>query len=251
MRQSASRDIRLVSDLIYEKVFLHYTIKQWGLTPEELDASVSARVPVHLSRDDRYFQDTFQKMPMDGYLPLFRKMLANPLIEVRTGTSHEQATSTETFDHVVFTGPIDEFFDCRHGALPYRSIRFDMRSQQTKQPVQRWTVENYPTPAANHPYTRSTEFRLLTGQNDVDWTTCAFEFPEAYVPGQNEPYYPIPRDDNRAIFRKYEADARKLEAVTFVGRLADYNYYNMDQAVASALTCFEKRVAPKLSGIAA
>jgi UDP-galactopyranose mutase len=251
MRESASRDVRRIADLIYEKVFLHYTKKQWGLTPEELDASVSARVPVHLSRDDRYFQDAFQFMPSDGYLPIFRRMLDHPLIEVRTSMSHTDVIGTETFAHIVFTGPIDEYFDCRHGALPYRSIRFDMRAQPAAEPVQRWTVENYPTPASRHPFTRSTEFRLLTGQTGVDWTTCAYEYPEAYVPGMNEPHYPIPREENRALFRLYETDTRKLASVSFVGRLADYNYYNMDQAVASALACFEKRVAPKLTGIAA
>jgi UDP-galactopyranose mutase len=178
-------------------------------------------------------------------------MFDHPLIEVRTSTSHSDAIGIESFDHIVFTGPIDEYFDCRHGALPYRSIRFDMRAQPAVEPVQRWTVENYPTPATEHPFTRSTEFRLLTGQTDIGWTTCAYEYPEAYVPGQNEPHYPIPREENRALFKLYEADARKLSSVSFVGRLADYNYYNMDQAVASALVCFEKRVAPKLTGNAA
>ncbi len=245
MRASASHDVRKIADLIYEKVFLHYTIKQWGLTPEELDPSVSARVPVFLSRDDRYFQDSFQHMPTDGFTPLFRRMLDHPLIEIRTGVEYRDVLETEVFSRIVFTGPIDEFFDYRHGPLPYRSIRFDMRTEETASPVQRWTVENYPTPATEHPYTRSTEFRLLTGQTGIEYTTRAFEFPEAYVPGRNEPYYPIPREDNRAVFRRYEADARKLKTVTFVGRLADYNYYNMDQAVASALAVFEKEIAAR------
>lgn len=240
MRNSASVDIRRVADRIYEKVFLHYTIKQWGLRPEELDASVSARVPVLLARDDRYFQDSFQFMPTDGYTALFTRMLTHPRIEVQTGVSYLNAVASEAFDRIVFTGPIDEFFSHRHGALPYRSIRFDMRTEAATEPIQRWTVENYPTPAEQHPFTRSTEFRLLTGQQGIAHTTRAFEYPEAFETGKNEPYYPIPRADNRALFRLYEADARKLKTVHFVGRLADYNYYNMDQAVASALACFDK-----------
>lgn len=242
MRESASRDIRLIADLIYDKVFLHYTVKQWGLTPEQLDASVSARVPVYVSRDDRYFQDAFQFMPAQGYLQLFKRILDHPLIEVRTSASYMDTIDNEPFEHVVFTGPIDEFFDYRHGPLPYRSIRFDMVSQEAVIPVQAYTVENYPTPAEIHAYTRSTEFRLLTGQDDVGWTTRAFEYPEAYHVGVNEPHYPIPREQNRQIFRLYRTDAEKLNTVSFVGRLADYNYYNMDQAVASALSSFEKRI---------
>lgn len=243
MRKSSSSEVRRVADLIYEKLFLHYTIKQWGLVPEDLDASVSARVPVCLSRDDRYFHDYFQKMPADGYMALFGRMLNHPLIEICTGVSLKEVESVERFDRIVFTGPIDEFFDYRHGELPYRSIRFDMRSERSSIPLQGSTVENFPTPASLHPYTRSTEFRLLTGQSNIDWTTRAFEFPEAYVPGVNEPYYPVPRAVNREIFRRYQADARKLKSVCFVGRLADYNYYNMDQAVASALSCFGEKIA--------
>ncbi|PTM41752.1 UDP-galactopyranose mutase [Bosea sp. 124] len=242
MRNSASGDVRRVADLLYEKVFLHYTVKQWGLRPEELDASVSARVPVMLSRDDRYFQDSFQFMPMDGYSSLFERMVAHPLIEVQTSLSYLDAVASEAFERIVFTGPIDEFFSHRHGALPYRSIRFDMRSEAAATPVQGWTVENYPTPAEQHPFTRSTEFRLLTGQHGISHTTRAFEYPEAFEAGKNEPYYPIPRAENRALFRLYEADARKLKTVHFVGRLADYNYYNMDQAVASALACFDRMI---------
>lgn len=244
MRESASADVRRVADVIYEKVFLHYTVKQWGVRPEELDASVSGRVPVFLSRDDRYFHDSFQKMPSEGFTPLFERMLDHPLIEVRKGVRFEDIAETERFDKVVYTGPIDEFFGYSHGALPYRSIRFELRTVQTEAPLQSVAVENYPTPASEHSFTRSTEFRLMTGQHDIGFTTLAVEYPEAYEPGVNEPYYPIPREENRAIFRKYEASAAKLEAVIFAGRLADYNYYNMDQAVGRALSCFEKQVVP-------
>jgi UDP-galactopyranose mutase len=242
MRQSKSGDARRIADFIYEKVFLHYTQKQWGSKPEDLDESVSGRVPVHLSRDDRYFQDSFQCMPADGYAPLFERLLAHELIEVRPGVDFKDVDGVEPFDRVIFTGPIDEFFAYAHGPLPYRSIRFDNRTSAAETPIQGATVENYPTPAREHPYTRSTEYRLLTGQHGVSYTTQTFEFPEAYVPSKNEPYYPVPSEDNREIFRRYRDAAAKLRTVIFAGRLADYNYYNMDQAVGRALSCFEKEI---------
>lgn len=243
MRESASVDVRRIADFLYEKVFYHYTAKQWGLLPEELDPAVSARVPIHLSRDDRYFQDSFQAMPTDGYTALFRRLLAHPGIELRCGVRFQDMAGTETFDRVVFTGPIDEFFGHVHGRLPYRSIRFEHVTTAADQPIQSATVENYPTPAAQHPYTRSTEFRLLTGQDGIGFTTQAFEYAESYEAGKNEPYYPIPREENQAIFRRYAAEAAKLTTVYFAGRLADYSYYNMDQAVGRALSCFEKEIA--------
>lgn len=242
LRQSDSAEIRQVADVIYEKIFLDYTVKQWGLLPEDLDPAVSARVPVYLSRDDRYFQDRFQAMPRDGYAALFDRLLDDPRIEVRCGQTFKDVDGVEQFDRVVFTGAIDEFFDRVHGPLPYRSIRFDMVTTQSDQTIQRAAVENYPTPAARHPFTRSTEFRSLTGQTDIGYTTQAFEYSEAYEPGRNEPYYPIPRDENRALYRRYAAEAAKLGTVFFAGRLADYSYYNMDQAVARALACFEKEI---------
>lgn len=245
MRESASSDIRRISDFIYESVFLHYTMKQWGMKPDELDPSVSGRVPVHLSRDDRYFQDSFQYMPAEGFEILFKRMLDHPLIEVRTESRFEDLDGVERFDHVIYTGPIDEFFGHRHGPLPYRSIRFENRTSAAHQPLQSATVENYPTPVALHPYTRSTEYRLLTGQTDIAHTTQAFEYPEPYAAGINEPYYPIPCDESRVLFRKYRSDAERLNSVTFAGRLADYTYYNMDQAVGRALACFDKEIIPR------
>ncbi len=251
MRQSASPDVRRVADLVYEKVFLHYTMKQWGVAPDALDPSVSARVPVFLSRDDRYFQDSFQAMPRDGYTALVAGMLDHPGIELRCGQSFRDVDGIERFNRVVFTGAIDEFFDHVHGPLPYRSIRFDMVTTEAAHTVQRAAVENFPTPAAEHPFTRSTEFRTLTGQSGIAHTTQAFEYPEDYVPGRNEPYYPIPHEDSRRIYRRYAAEAAKLGTVFFAGRLADYSYYNMDQAVARALACFEKEIAPRRPALAA
>ncbi|MFN0220001.1 MAG: UDP-galactopyranose mutase [Hyphomicrobium sp.] len=244
MRQSKSPDVRRIADVIYEKVFLHYTKKQWGLTPEELDPAVSARVPVHLSRDDRYFQDSFQKMPSEGFATLFDRMLDHPLIEVRLGVSLKNIDGIEKLERVIFTGPIDEFFSGSHGSLPYRSIKFDFETTASEELVQSVATQNYPTEASQHAYTRSTEFRFLTGQSGVGYTTRVFEYPENYIPETNEPYYPVLREENRNTYRAYEAEAKKLKTVVFAGRLADYTYYNMDQAVGRALSCFEKQIAP-------
>jgi UDP-galactopyranose mutase len=246
MRESSSSDVRRVAGIVYEKIFLHYTLKQWGLRPDELDSAVSARVPVHLSRDDRYFQDQFQQMPAEGYTSLFKRMLDHPLIDVQLGVSYADCMSDTAYQAVVYTGPIDEFFGHLHGALPYRSIRFEWETTDSDTLLQAVGTENYPTPASQHPYTRSTEFRFLTGQSEIDKTTRAFEFPEAYSPGLNEPYYPIPREDNQDIFRRYQKETMSLNNVFFAGRLADYQYYNMDQAVGRALACFEKEIVPAL-----
>lgn len=239
---SANQQIRAVADRIYEKLFLHYTTKQWGLGPADLDLSVSSRVPVHLSRDDRYFQDAFQRMPADGYTRLFERMVDHPLIDILLGTEFSDLAATETFDRVVFTGPIDEFFDHVHGPLPYRSLRFELTTRSGDALAQECAVYNYPTPASVHPFTRVTEFRHLTGQSGVGATTLATEYPQAYEPGSNEPYYPIPREANRQIFRRYQGEADKLRSVVFAGRLADYSYYNIDQAVGRALATFEKQL---------
>jgi UDP-galactopyranose mutase len=244
MRESVRPEIRKIADFIYEKLFLHYTVKQWGLRPEELDASVAARVPVYLSRDDRYFQDKFQKMPRLGFSEMIARMLAHPNIEICTGLEFPQAADAIKFDRMVFTGPIDEFFGAIHGKLPYRSLRFEFETKHSPKLIQKAGVENYPTPASEHPYTRAIEFRHFTGQRDASATTRAFEYPEAYRPGGNEPYYSIHTEESRWLFQKYAEMAKKLQTVVFAGRLADYAYYNMDQAVARALHCFETEIAP-------
>lgn len=241
MRESGSSEIRRIADYIYKKVFLHYTEKQWGLRPEQLDPSVSARVPVLLSRDDRYFQDRFQIMPRQGYTAMVERMLSHPNIEICTGFEGE--ISSLNFNKMIYTGPIDEFFDCVHGHLPYRSLRFELKTTASPNPVLKAATENYPTSADEHPYTRITEYRRITGQSGVCATTCAYEYPQAYIPKVNEPYYPVPRETNRTLFQKYSRMTDKLQSVVFVGRLADYMYYNMDQAVARALVCFENQIA--------
>jgi UDP-galactopyranose mutase len=242
MREAGNASLRDLAGYIYEKVFLHYTLKQWDLRPEELDPSVSARVPVHISRDPRYFQDTYQAMPEEGYSAMFARILDHPNIHVSTGTSYSDVRAGQGGARVVFTGPVDEFFDYAYGALPYRSLRFQLASV-AKSRVQPVGTVNYPNDFA---YTRITEFKHLTGQT-ADGTVIVEEYPQAHEPGKNEPYYPIPTTDNSERLKPYLAAAAALEGrVWFAGRLGDYAYYNMDQACGRALALFEKQIAPSV-----
>jgi UDP-galactopyranose mutase len=220
---------------LYERLFRGYTRKQWGLDPSDLHASVCARIPVRHNEDDRYFTDQFQAMPADGYTALFARMLDHPNITVQTGVEYAQVRDEVHPRQMVWTGPIDEFFDHRFGALPYRSLRFTYEHQPTPggalaQPVAQL---NYPHEAV--PYTRITEYRHLTGQS-AEGTTLAYEFPSEV----GEPYYPIPRPQNRELYHRYEALAAERADVLFLGRLARYQYLNMDQVVAGSLQAFER-----------
>jgi len=220
---------------LYETFFRGYTRKQWGIDPSQLDRSVTARVPTRTNTDDRYFTDRFQFMPAEGYTAMFEKMLDHPNIDVRTGVEFEQVRREISFDRLVFTGPIDEFFDFRFGKLPYRSLAFDHRTveQEWLQPV---AVINYPDEAV--PYTRVTEYKHLTGQQ-APQTSVTYEYPQA----EGDPYYPIPRPENQALYKRYEALASGRPDVLFVGRLATYRYYNMDQVVGQALATYRRHVA--------
>jgi UDP-galactopyranose mutase len=226
--------INAVGRELYELFFRGYTRKQWGLDPSELDKQVTSRIPTRTNTDDRYFSDTFQAMPKDGYTRMFERMLAHPLIEKRLGTDFRDLKdgAFEIADHIIYTGPIDEYFDFRFGKLPYRSLKFDHRTldQQWFQPV---AVVNYPSPDV--PYTRISEYKHLTGQ-DAPNTTITYEYPSA----EGDPYYPIPRPENQELFKRYEALADATDNVTFVGRLATYRYYNMDQIVGQALATFRR-----------
>ena len=223
---------------LYEKFFRGYTRKQWDRDPSELHASVCARIPIRLDRDDRYFGDHFQKMPRDGYTAMFRRILAHPGIEVRTGVDFAEVRGQVAYEHLVYTGPIDEYFGHRFGHLPYRSLEFELRSEPTPDGglVQPVASVNYPSPDV--PFTRITEYRHLTGQQHGS-STLAVEFPRSEGP----PYYPVPQAANRELYRRYEAlAAREQPRVTFVGRLARYQYLNMDQVTAQALATFERLV---------
>ena len=213
---------------LYEKFFRGYTRKQWGLDPSQLDKSVTSRVPTRTSTDDRYFADLFQAMPADGYTAMFENMLDHPNIELLLGVDYRSARDAYPHDHLVFTGPIDEYFDYRFGKLPYRSLRFEHETLEREwlQPV---AVVNYPDEAV--PYTRITEYKHLTGQHARRRTSITREFPAA----EGDPYYPIPRPENQALYKRYEALAKAEPDTTFVGRLATYRYYNMDQIVGQAL----------------
>jgi len=219
---------------LYEKFFLNYTRKQWGLEPSQLKAGVTARVPVRTNTDDRYFTDTFQAMPLHGYTEMFRRMLDHPGISVELGVDFAEARERGGFDHVVYTGPIDGYFKHCHGRLPYRSLRFEHEHLANVQQYQPVGTVNYPNDQA---YTRITEFKHLTGQ-EHSGTSIVREYPQA----EGDPYYPIPSDENETLFKRYQSLAEAEPDVTFVGRLAEYRYYNMDQVVAAALAASQRLI---------
>lgn len=236
LRDVEEVDLRFLADYVYKNVFEKYTLKQWGMRPEELSPAVTARVPILLSRDDRYFQDTYQAMPLHGYSATVRRMLANRNILIMLNTRWQDVKDQIEFKRMVFTGPIDEYFGYKHGLLPYRSLHFDVKTHAFDQ-YQSSAVINYPN---EYDYTRITEQKKLTGQLHTHTTTLT-EYPLEHVVGKTVPYYPIPTEASREKFKLYETDAEQVKAkVIFAGRLADYTYYNMDQTVARALTLFEK-----------
>ncbi len=236
-RAESREEIRTSEDIVvskvgrelYEKFFRNYTRKQWGMDPSELDSSVAGRIPVRLNRDDRYFSDAFQAMPLEGYTRMFERMLANPKITVMTGTDYREILGEVGYRKMIYTGPIDEFFDFRFGRLPYRSLRFqhETHDQEQLQPV---GVLNYPN---DHAYTRVTEFKHLTGQEHPK-TSIVYEYPMA----EGDPYYPVPRPENARLYDMYRELAEATPDVYFCGRLANYRYFNMDQVVAQALHLF-------------
>jgi UDP-galactopyranose mutase len=232
IRTSEDVVINAVGRELYELFFRGYTRKQWDLDPSELDKQVTARIPTRTNTDDRYFTDTFQAMPRDGYTAMFKRMLDHPLIEVRTGVDFRDIRNEVDYDHLIYTGPIDEYFDYRFGKLPYRSLKFDHQTLEREQFQQTGTV-NYPS--ADVPFTRISEYKHLTGQQSPV-TTITYEYPSA----EGDPYYPIPREENQALYKKYEALADETPGVTFVGRLSTYRYYNMDQIVGQALATFRR-----------
>jgi UDP-galactopyranose mutase len=216
---------------LYNKFFRGYTRKQWGLDPSQLDASVTARIPTRTNRDDRYFTDTFQAIPLHGYTRMFESMLDHPNIKVLLGTDYRDVVDVLRWNHMIYTGPVDAFFDYRYGKLPYRSLEF-RHETLPRERFQAVGTVNYPN---DHGYTRITEFKHITGQTHPK-TSIVYEYPRA----DGDPYYPVPRPENAELYRKYEALADATEDVTFVGRLATYKYYNMDQVVGQALAAFKR-----------
>lgn len=231
IRTSEDIVVSRVGRELYEKFFRNYTRKQWGLDPSELDASVAGRIPVRFDRDDRYFTDTFQAMPRDGFTRMFERMLDSKNITIRTSVNYSEVAQSYPGIKTIFTGPVDEYFDYRFGPLPYRSLEFEHESYDREQ-FQTAAVVNYPN---DHPYTRVTEFKYLTGQVSSK-TSVVYEHPRA----EGDPYYPIPRPENAALYARYKELADRQSDVHFVGRLATYKYYNMDQVVAQALVTYRK-----------
>jgi UDP-galactopyranose mutase len=239
IRNSEDAVVAKVGREIYETFFRGYTRKQWQRDPSELHASVCARIPLRTTADDRYFGDWHQAMPADGYTAMFERILDHPAIEVQLETDFADVRDAVSYDHLIWTGPIDEYFGHCFGRLPYRSLEFDLKTVDTgdgSYALPAATV-NYPSESVD--YTRITEFRRLSGQDDLPQSTLAYEYPRSEGP----PYYPVPTDEARAQYKRYEALAADTAGVTFVGRLARYQYLNMDQVVGQALTTFDRLVA--------
>jgi UDP-galactopyranose mutase len=240
IRTSEDVVVSKVGRELYEKFFRGYTRKQWGLDPSELDASVTARVPTRTNRDERYFTDTYQAMPLHGYTRMFERMLDHPNIKIMLNTDYREIEGFIPYGEMIYTGPIDAFFEYRYGKLPYRSLRFVHETHDV--PVyQSAPVINYPN---DYAYTRVTEFKYLTGQEHRK-TSIVYEYPEA----EGDPYYPVPRPENAELYKQYKALADATPGVYFVGRLATYKYYNMDQVVAQALAMYRKVLAPQLQPV--
>ncbi len=231
IRTSEDVVVSRVGRELYTKFFRNYTRKQWDLDPSELDAAVTARVPIRTNRDDRYFTDQYQAMPLHGYTRMFERMLVNPNISIMLNTEYEDIKDEISFRELIFTGPIDEYFDFCYGKLPYRSLRFEHQTHDTRT-FQSAAVINYPN---EHAYTRVTEFKYLTGQEHAK-TSIVYEYPTS----EGDPYYPVPQPQNAALYAQYKAMADALPGVHFAGRLGTYKYYNMDQVVAQALALFAK-----------
>ncbi|ATS53166.1 UDP-galactopyranose mutase [Xanthomonas citri pv. fuscans CFBP 6996] len=224
--------INQVGRELYETFFRGYTRKQWGLDPSQLDKSVTSRVPTRTNDDDRYFTDTFQQMPLHGYTRMFERMLDHPNIKVMLNTDYREICDELEYDQLVYSGPVDEYFDYCYGKLPYRSLRFE-HSTLDQEHFQAVATVNYPDEAVA--YTRITEYKHLTGQQHPS-TSITREYPSA----EGDPYYPIPRAENAELYRRYERLAAETPKVTFLGRLGTYKYYNMDQVVGQALALYKR-----------
>ena len=252
LRKSNNVMIRGLADFIYEKVFKFYTMKQWDLTPEQIDPKVTERVPVFISYDDRYFQDEYQFLPEDGYTKIFEKMLSHPNIDIRLNTKAQDILKINFEDHkiifegsefsglFIFTGQLDELMNYRYGKLSYRSLYFDLQSHDGI--YQETATVNYPTPEAEHAFTRITEFKHLM-QIKPQRTTIAIEYPYPYDENGekgNIPYYPVFTDENKTIYDQYVEDIKAFDSFVLLGRLAEFRYYNMDGVVAAALNKYKE-----------
>lgn len=241
LRENTDQDIRNIADFVYENIFLKYTMKQWGQTPEQIDPAVTGRVPVLISEDNRYFQDKYQGMPLEGFTPLFEKMLDSENITIRLNGDAKDLLEfkedgiyfedSKFSGNIIYTGAIDELFDCKYGRLPYRTLRFDM-SYLDKEEYQPKAVINY---TVSEDFTRITEFKKLTGQKSKG-TTIMKEYPMEYTGGQDEiPYYAIANEENHRMYNRYTDIVKQYDNFYLLGRLAEYKYYNIDGIVEKAL----------------
>ena len=228
-KNQSDEDLRFLADYIYEKIFLHYTEKQWGASPQDIDASITARIPVYLSKDDRYFQDKYQGIPLCGYTRFIENMLTHPNIEVRLKTPYND--NFGCFERILHTGSIDEFFNYEYGTLPYRSVSFKFEEHNCAY-YQSNAFINFP---CNYDFTRIHEYKYYLNDTS-DKTVIAKEYPESFELGKNDRYYPIPRGDNIALHKRYLGKAAKIRHVHFFGRLGDYKYYDMDKAISRAFS---------------
>ena len=247
LRENTESDLKDLSDFIYEKIFYGYTVKQWSLKPDELEHTVTARVPVSISHDDRYFQDKYQGIPANGYTNTFEKMLNNGNIDILLNSDYREIINDVKFNKMIYTGAIDEYFDYMYGKLPYRSLTFKLETLE-----QKWFQEtaqiNYPN---DFDYTRITEFKhflKISSEEKNNFTTIAYEFPCEFESGKNEPYYPIPQKNNEELYQKYKFESDKFSKnVLFIGRLTNYKYFNMEEIIGIALMIFDKNIADYLS----
>ncbi len=232
-KKQDDEDLKFLADYVYEKVFLHYTTKQWGVNPSEVDGAVTARVPVYISCDERYFQDKYQGIPLKGYTETVKNILNHPNIEVRLNTKFSDIT--KKYERLFYTGPIDEFFNYEFGELPYRSVNFKFE-EYDKPYYQCNACVNYP---CNYDFTRIHEYKYYL--DDIsDKTVIAKEHSEKFERGKNERYYPIPNPETTALYNQYLEQAKTLKNTYFLGRLGDYKYYDMDKAIHRALELFNQ-----------
>lgn len=230
-KKQDDEDLKFLADYVYEKVFLHYTAKQWGKNPDEIDGAVTARVPVYISKDSRYFQDKYQGIPLNGYTKMVEKILDHPNIKVKLNTEYNK--SFTSYNHIFCTGSIDEFFDYKYGELPYRSVNFKFETHNCEY-YQSNAVVNYP---CNYDFTRIHEYKYYLNDKS-EKTVIAKEYSEPFKKGKNDRYYPIESTANLAVYEKYKKE--KPNNVYFLGRLGDYKYYNMDKAIERAINLFEE-----------
>lgn len=247
--EERDEDLKILANFIYEKIFLNYTVKQWGVRPEDMDPTVTGRVPIYLSNDDRYFQDKYQAMPRYGFTKMFENMIYRENIYVLLNTNYKDIVKVDkdkgtltVFDQpfhgkLIYTGPVDFFFDYKFGRLSYRSLKFEFENLSEDYYQSTGTV-NYPN---DYDFTRITEFKYLTGQR-ISSTTIVREYPQEFEPGRNLPYYPVKNRETKELYKRYLEESHRFSNVIFVGRLAEYQYYDMDAVTSKALKVFEDKI---------